>query len=103
VRDAAAPVSGNASEAAGEDRVHYVFRFADPEAREVCVVGSFNRWTVCDTRLKPEGDGTWTVSIDLPHGRYEYMFVVDGCWISDPAARRHVDDGFGRKNALLLL
>jgi hypothetical protein len=40
-------------------------------------------------------------TVTLPPGMYEYMFVVDGKWITDPAADERRDDGFGRQNALL--
>ena len=31
------------------------------------------------------------------------MFVVDGKWMTDPAADERRDDGFGRQNSLLRL
>jgi 1,4-alpha-glucan branching enzyme len=56
-----------------------------PEAKEVYVAGTFNNWKPHDHRLKrsPE-DGTWASRLDLPPGRYEYKFVVDGRWCSEP-------------------
>ncbi len=79
------------------------FRFEGKDARQVCLVGSFNLWKVCDTPLQRDPDGAWSVTLDLPPGRYEYMFVVDGEWQPDPMARQQIDDGFGRQNSVLLL
>jgi 1,4-alpha-glucan branching enzyme len=46
--------------------------------------------------------GVWTVELPLAPGRrYEYMFVVDGRWVTDPTAPASVDDGFGGQNAVL--
>jgi len=72
-------------------------------ARQVCLVGDFNRWTVCATPLEREADGRWHVTYTLPPGRHEYMFVVDDEWRTDPDAAIRVDDGFGNQNAVLLL
>ena len=41
--------------------------------------------------------------MELPKGRYEYMFVIDGAWVTDPNAIGHVDDGFGNRNAVLVI
>ncbi len=79
------------------------FAIDAPKAGEVCLVGSFNRWTVCATPLEMGADGRWKIAIDLPRGRYEYMFVVDGRWLTDDSAPVHVDDGFGNRNAVLII
>ena len=83
--------------------VLYEFEFRSRNAREVCLAGDFNHWKVCGTRLERVGEDLWKVSMELPKGRHEYMFVVDGHWVSDPGAASHVDDGFGNKNAVLTL
>jgi len=52
-----------------------------PKAKAVFVAGTFNDW-------KPDGaplhlhppNGTWTGTLLLTPGRYEYIFVVDGQW-----------------------
>jgi hypothetical protein len=110
--DRAAPGGGAPSEvagapgvpaAAGPDSVPCVFQIAAGSAREVCLVGSFNLWKVCETPLQRAPDGTWKVTVRLPRGRHEYMLVVDGQWQTDPTARLLVEDGFGQQNAVLVL
>ena len=66
--------------------------------------GSFNQWRPDQIVLEPSSaDGVFVGTLELPPGDYEYMFVVDGKWISDPSAGERRDDGFGRQNSLLRL
>src|SRR4051794_37143686 len=46
-----------------------------PQAREVCVVGSFNEWRPRETKLKSSSGGLWAGELALPPGRYEYLFL----------------------------
>jgi len=55
-----------------------------PDAREVCVGGTFNGWDPRQTPMRKGADGTWRVSLRLPTGSYEYKFVVDGIWVCEP-------------------
>jgi len=73
-------------------------------AKRVAVAGSFNQWSTDQTLLEPSGSGGIFVgTLALPPGEHEYMFVVDGHWVTDPAADERRPDGFGRQNALLRL
>lgn len=52
-----------------------------PGAKEVFVAGTFNNWNPQSQRLKRAAkEGRWVGTLDLPPGRYEYKFVVDGRW-----------------------
>lgn len=55
-----------------------------PVAGGVCVAGTFNDWSPTATPLTRRADGTWAVHLDLPPGRHEYKFVVDGEWCCEP-------------------
>jgi hypothetical protein len=104
-RDGAAPpatVDGAAVDD-GSELVSHAFRLVAPEASEVCLVGGFNRWSVCRTPLVRDHHGRWQATVALPPGRHEYMYVVDGEWLTDPEANLIVDDGFGNRNAVLFL
>ena len=72
-----------------------------PDAKSVFVAGSFNHWRPDATRLQPLANGLWTAELELPPGDYEYRFVVDGCWCSDPDAKETVPNPFGDHNAVL--
>jgi hypothetical protein len=73
-------------------------------ARQVAVAGDFNGWDPQGTVLvNQDGQGNFVGTLRLPPGAHEYMFVVDGKWITDPAASELRPDGFGRTNAVLRL
>ena len=79
------------------------FTLNQPQARSVAVAGSFNDWDGTRTPLSLDPEGTWKATVWLPAGRYEYRFVVDGQWISDPGARESVQNTFGSTNSVLVV
>ncbi len=97
--EAAARTAGSRAE---DGRVYVQFVYVAPEAGTVTVAGDFNGWSEADFELRdPDGDGVWTGYLPLAPGLHKYMFVVDGEWRTDPLADRHVDDGFGNRNAMI--
>jgi 1,4-alpha-glucan branching enzyme len=72
-----------------------------PEAIDVCVAGSFNNWQPEATPMVPLGNGKWAKELTLPDGEYEYRFVVDGAWVSDPQAKQTAPNPFGSANSVL--
>lgn len=53
-------------------------------AQSVSLTGTFNDWDPADTPMRHISDTEWTVELELPPGRYEYKFVVDGEWCCEP-------------------
>jgi 1,4-alpha-glucan branching enzyme len=49
-----------------------------PNARAVCLAGTFNQWNTKATPMKKGADDNWATAIELPPGRHEFKFVVDG-------------------------
>ena len=78
------------------------FRLSMPQARTVAVVGTFNNWDTKRTPMQKEGTG-WKATIALAPGRYEYRFVADGQWLSDPSAKESVGNDFGSTNSVLVV
>lgn len=81
-----------------------VLQLEAPQAEVVVVVGDWNNWDPQVQHLaKNNGEGTWSIMMELERGReYRYQFVIDGeQWIPDPNAYLQVDDGFGGKNSVL--
>lgn len=78
------------------------FLLKRPQASQVAVAGDFSGW---EPRAMGRGsDGVWTLETVLPPGVYHYSFVVDGTtWLVPDHATGRVDDGFGRKNAILVV
>lgn len=69
-------------------------------ARDVRITGEFSDWSSAGIPLSPEGPGTWTATLRLPPGEYQYRFIVDGEWRDDPEAPR-IQNGLGGTNSLL--
>ena len=78
------------------------FSLHAPQAKSVQVAGNFNNWDPKKSRLERDGDG-WKANIPLAPGRYEYRFVVDGEWITDPNCKETVRNDYGSTNAVLVV
>lgn len=76
------------------------FTFAAPNAQAVFVAGEFNQWNATATPLQKGASGMWTVALNLKPGKYQYKFIVDGNWQTDPAGAELADDGLGGKNSV---
>ena len=75
-----------------------------PGAQSVAVVGSFNQWRPQGFEMHDGEHHEWILTLELPEGRYEYAFLVDGREIiPDPHASLYQNDGFGNRNAVLIL
>lgn len=88
--------------ASGEPQLFVQFRLQETGASEVRLAGSFTNWQPRHD-LHETAPGIWTVTLALPRGVHDYVFVVDGDrWVADPYAPR-VNDGFGGTNSRLAL
>ena len=74
-----------------------------PGAKAVAIAGSFNGWDQKRSPMRKDGDGGWRTSLSLGPGRYEYRFVADGRWLSDPKAKESVANGYGDTNSVLMV
>ncbi len=63
-----------------------------PHATVVALAGSFNGWNTASTIFGKAGD-VWICRIDLKPGTYEYKYVVDGEWMTDPENERVAGSG----------
>ena len=82
-----------------------VFTFDAPHASKVFLAGDFNSWNPDATPLARARGGRWSVALELPRGRHEYKFVVDGEWACEPGCERGsgkcVPNAFGTKNSVV--
>ena len=88
-----------------EDRGRIAVRFVygDDQAGTVCVSGSFNNWSEHSDCMS-RASGPWSVTLALPPGRYQYLFIVDGRTLrEDPRNVLSEDTGFGMKNSVLVV
>ena len=72
-----------------------------PQAQKAFIAGTFNNWQPATTPLKNVGNGRWATDLELSPGRYEYRFVIDGQWISDPQAKDYLPNPYGGFNSVL--
>lgn len=82
-----------------------VFRYRNPDAKSVHLVGDFNQWNpTSDPMEDTNSDGEWTLFYPLQPGRYAYKFVVDGKkWIPDPVNTLSEPDGFDGRNSIVVV
>lgn len=96
---------GSALQTAGHSHtaptVYVRLALMNPVAESVTITGDFNGWNPHGMPLVKTANGLWTLTIPLKPGRYEYMYRVDGKWVTDPLASDFIPDGFGQENAVL--
>lgn len=71
-----------------------------PNAREVSVAGSFNEWKPVSMFRKKDNPALWGFRCQLPPGDYEYKYVIDGEWVTDPENYYTHTDTAGNINSL---
>ena len=79
-----------------------VFKLEAPEGAMVHIAGDFNDWVPESLHLTEfQGRPLWHKTISLRQGSYEYKYLVDGDWITDPANERTADDAYGDVNSVI--
>jgi hypothetical protein len=79
----------------------YVFKLkGHTNARSVVLSGSFNGWRTNELYLGKTVSG-WEIPYVLGPGNYEYKFLVDGKWVSDPDNPLTADNKMG--NSFLII
>ncbi len=67
------------------DGNHVTFRYYSENATEVKLAGTVTSWG--GVLMDSDGNGLWTMALDLLTGNYEYKFIddsVSGTWPTDP-------------------
>ncbi|WP_297090710.1 alpha-amylase family glycosyl hydrolase [Thermococcus sp.] len=92
----------------GRTPVTFTYNPGKGTVTSVSLRGSFNDWA--EWPMKEE-NGTWSTTVCLRPGRYEYKYFIDGQWVKDmsddgtgrpydPEADGYAPDGYGGKNAV---
>ena len=79
----------------------FEFKLFAPDAQEVFLVGEFNDWDPNGYRMRRFKDGTCKKSVPLKPGRYEYRFLVDGQWWTDPNNGEKTTNPYGSENSVI--
>jgi predicted alpha/beta superfamily hydrolase len=86
-REMAETVAGPAVTYLGAGRYSVQFRLLPPPGTQsVHLAGYFNDWQMDAQDLKgPDEHGLYDVTLELPRGRHEYKYVINGeRWLADP-------------------
>jgi 1,4-alpha-glucan branching enzyme len=67
---------------------------------EVFLAGDFNDWNPRSHRMVRK-EGAFHKRLKLAPGTYEYKFVVDGEWRTDPSAAEQRPNEFGSMNSVV--
>lgn len=84
-------------------RRRVTFSFEAVEAKEVILMGDFNKWNSKTHSMKNDENGRWNKTVIIPPGKYEYKFLVDGHWKEDPQNDQTCPNCFGTPNSVLNL
>ena len=79
------------------------FTLFAPDANEIYVVGDFADWNTDKYRMRKLQTGLWKKKVPLKPGRYEYRFVIDGNWHTDPENISRQPNPFGSENSVLIV
>jgi chromosome partitioning protein len=84
-----------------------VVRFRDSRADDVRIAGDFNGWVPdkgVRSLIESEGETrVWTKILKLTPGTYQYRYVVDGEWRSDPENPDATKNPAGGRNSILVV
>ncbi len=83
-------------------RVTLIAPIAGP-VEVVVATGDFSNWSPEGIRLERGPDGTWSTTLQLKPGEYQYRLIVDGEWWNNPGAERRVGNAFGSENDVLVV
>ena len=70
-----------------------------PSPARVFLVGDFNDWNPNAKRMIRSKNGSFRARLHLTPGDYEFRFLVDGQWVSDPTTEQ-TRNPFGSSNRI---
>lgn len=71
-------------------------------AKQVILSGSFNDWNEQDIKMLKVGN-EWKIRLKITPGIYEYKFIVDGEWMTDPDNPYSVQNQHYTFNSILVV
>ena len=85
-----------------QEQREIVFKLDAPQDVLVQIAGDFNNWMPESLHLAElPGRALWHKTISLGPGAYEYKYLVDGRWITDPSNDDTVEDLYGGLNSVI--
>jgi len=77
------------------------FEYTNKSASSVFLLGDFNDWNQEKHKMKKNDDRICRKTLMLPPGTYEYKFLVDGQWKSDPFNGKTIMNCFRTMNNVI--
>jgi len=68
------------------------------ETKTVALAGEFTDWK--PVAMKKQKNGSYTVTVPLSPGNYQYKFILDGQWASDPDNDLWAPNCYGSLNSV---
>ncbi|MGH2521227.1 MAG: isoamylase early set domain-containing protein [Anaerolineales bacterium] len=90
----------------GKGKVRVTFTMPPLEdVNQLNLVGDFNNWSITETPLKRNADGSWSVALTLEADKqYQYRYLANGQeWHNDWQADAYAPNEFGADNSLVSL
>jgi 1,4-alpha-glucan branching enzyme len=82
-------------------RRRLTFTLDAPGAKEVMLVGDFNKWDNKAHPMRKNDKGIWNKIVMLSPGMHEYKFLVDGEWWHDPNNDQRCYNEYGTQNSVI--
>lgn len=77
------------------------FKVVAPHAKDVFLAGDFNNWNTSEYRMRRYKAGEYKKKLQLKAGSYQYLFLVDGHWWTDPDNGDRIPNPFGSENSVI--
>ena len=68
-------------------------------AKRVMLSGNFNSWSTLKGQMT-KTDGGWIIDLKLAAGVYQYKYIIQGRWTTDPNNLQDANDGNGNTNSV---
>jgi 5'-AMP-activated protein kinase regulatory beta subunit len=79
------------------------FTLYAPDAKKVYLAGDFNNWDPEKYPMRKFKSGICKKKVKLKPGCYEYLFVVDGVWQTDPENSITKVNPYGTENSAIVI
>ncbi|MBU0728606.1 MAG: glycogen-binding domain-containing protein [Proteobacteria bacterium] len=77
------------------------FKVCAPGASKVFLAGDFNEWNTSSLKMQKSKGDIFKKSMKLKPGRYEYLFLVDGSWWTDPESPEKCSNPYHGENSII--
>ncbi len=93
-----------AAKAAAPKATRVSFSVRAEVGSKVYLAGCFNGWDPTAKQMTDkDGTGTFTCAVNLPKGKYEYKFVINGIWCADPECTDWTQNDMGTLNSVKIV